>query len=69
MKKTHFIACLVCLATAMLLIVWTTNRSTNMFPSRGLEAAIREQINKPDGGITPEDCIGITELDLSLSDW
>jgi Leucine-rich repeat (LRR) protein len=67
--KKYSIACLICLAVAFITISWISDDSTSIFPSRGLEAVIREQINKPEGDIAPDDCLGITFLDLSASDW
>jgi Leucine-rich repeat (LRR) protein len=69
MKTIPKIAFVMCLIFAIILVVCSITRSTRMFPSKGLEAVIREQINRPDGDITPEDCMGTTELDLSNSDW
>lgn len=41
----------------------------SIFPNYYLEKAVREQINKPEGKLLLEDCIGIKELDLSFSDY
>jgi internalin A/internalin B len=41
----------------------------SIFPNYNLEQAVRKQINKPDGKILPEDCVGILVLDLSFSDY
>jgi Leucine-rich repeat (LRR) protein len=38
----------------------------SIIPHRGLEKSIREQIGKPTGEITPEDCLGVTELDIAM---
>jgi len=37
----------------------------SIFPDRYLEMAVRRAIEKNDGIITPEDCLGITKLELS----
>jgi internalin A len=41
----------------------------SLFPNYYLEKAVREQLNKPTGELTKEDCLGITELDLHSSDY
>jgi len=65
MKKIVVVIPVVCLLAA----TWYILTPQSIFASRGLENVIREQIGKPVGVITPDDCRGITELDLSLSDW
>ena len=40
----------------------------SIFPNVYLERAIRDVLDKPDGKIMPEDCLGITELDISFAD-
>lgn len=58
----------ICVGMVLLLcIVGVTlysNNSNSIIPDRRLEEIIRKQIGKPKGEITPEDCLGITELDL-----
>lgn len=41
----------------------------SIIPHRGLEKTICDQIGKPTGEITPEDCLGVTELDIVIPNF
>jgi Leucine-rich repeat (LRR) protein len=59
---------LICIIIALAVFLYYFNTST-LFSSKEVENAIRKQISKTHGLITPDDCKGIKVLDLSETNW
>ena len=53
----------ICISICLLITLYNP---FSIIPNRELEKTVREQINKPYGKITSEDCSGIIELDLGM---
>ncbi len=60
---------LAMLIAGILINTFVINDPNSIIPNRQLERVIREQIGKSSGELTPKDCLGITELNLSASDF
>ena len=58
-------SCLGILLLGALLYLHSYNPNS-IIPHRGLEKTIRGQIGKTKGEITPEDCLGVTELHIII---
>ena len=59
--------CLILLAIIFHCVYFIWSYSPNsIIPNKLLEKAVREQIGKPIGKITPDDCLGVVELKLTF---
>ena len=62
--KRQVLLCSVILCLLFIAFYFYRNDPTSIIPDRKLQAIVRETIGKPRGEITPEDCLGVTKLDV-----
>ena len=62
--KRRILFCCGVLCLLFISFYFYRNDPTSIIPDRKLQAIVRETIGKPRWKITPEDCLGVTKLDV-----